>query len=147
MTISFSTDSTQPAPRWNLIGFLTLAVLFNLCLNAQVLTVGLAYFYNPEWWNIHVWLVRGYGGLAVILLLWVYLVPFPRRVRSLTASMPVLLGLQFLTIHLKSPLPLGVLHPLIGFTLFSVSTTLVHRAQRVAFPKLDTEGDIELISQ
>jgi len=59
----------------------------------------------------------------------------------------VLLGLQFLTIHLKSPLPLGVLHPLIGFTLFSVSTTLVHRAQRVAFPKLDTEGDIELISQ
>ena len=140
MTTSFAADSIQP-PRWSQIGFLSIAVLFNFCLNAQVLTVGLAYFYNPEWWNIHVWLVRGYGGLAVILLLWVYLSPFPQRVRSLTASMPVLLGLQFLTIHLNSPLPLGVFHPLIGFTLFSVSTTLVHRAQRVAFPKPDAESD------
>jgi heme A synthase len=55
--------------------------------------------------------------------------------------MPVLLGLQFLTIHLKAPIPLAVLHPLIGFTLFSVSTTLVHRARHVVFPKPDTEGD------
>lgn len=141
MTTSFGADSIQPPTRWTQIGFLTVAVLFNLCLIAQVLTVGLAFFYNPQWWNIHVWLVRGYGGLSVILLLWVYLSPFPQRVRSLTASMPVLLGLQFLTIHLNSPLPLGVLHPLIGFTLFSVSTTLVHRAQRVAFPKPDAESD------
>jgi heme A synthase len=55
--------------------------------------------------------------------------------------MPLLLGLQFLTIHLKAPLPLGVLHPFIGFTLFSVSTTLVHRSRRVVFPKPDTEND------
>jgi hypothetical protein len=53
--------------------------------------------------------------------------------------MPVLLGLQFLTIHLKSLLPLGVLHSLIGFTLFSVSTTLVHQSRRVVFPKPDAE--------
>ncbi|BAZ25417.1 hypothetical protein NIES4073_63220 [Kalymmatonema gypsitolerans NIES-4073] len=139
MATSFDVDSIQPPARWIQIGFLAIAVLFNLCLTAQVLTVGLAYFYNPQWWNIHVWLVRGYSGLSLLLLLWVYLSPFPQRVRSLTASMPVLLGLQFLTIHLKSPLPLGVLHPLIGFTLFSVSSTLVHRVQRVVFPKPDGE--------
>lgn len=141
MATSFSADSIQPPACWNQIGFFTIVILFNLCLNAQVLSVGLAYFYSPQWWNVHVWLVRGYGGLSLLLLLWVYLVPFPRRVRSLTASMPVLLGLQFLTIHLKSPLPLGVLHPLIGFTLFSVSTTLVHRVQRVVFPKADDESE------
>lgn len=139
MATNFGTDSIQPPARWIQIGFLAIAVLFNLCLTAQVLTVGLAYFYNPQWWNIHVWLVRGYSGLSLLLLLWVYLSPFPQRVRSLTASMPVLLGLQFLTIHLKSPLPLGVLHPLIGFILFSVSSTLVHRVQRVVFPKPDGE--------
>jgi hypothetical protein len=55
--------------------------------------------------------------------------------------MPVLLGLQFLTIHLKSLLPLAVLHPLIGFTLFSISSTLVHRVRRVVFPKPDAEDD------
>ena len=125
--------------RWNQIGFYTVAVLFNLCLTIQVLTVGLAYFYNPQWWNAHVWLVRGYSGLSLVLLVWVYLVPYPRRVRSLAASMPILLGLQFLTIHLKSSLPLGVLHPLFGFTLFSASTTLVHRVWQI----LSTKSDVE----
>ncbi len=142
MTITSSSDSVQPSANWSQLWFSHLATLFNLCLVAQVLTVGLAYFYNPEWWNVHVWLVRGYGGLSLLLLVWVYLTPFPQRVRSLTASMPVLLGLQFLTIHLKTPIPLAVLHPLIGFTLFSVSTTLVHRSRRVVFPKLDTEDDV-----
>lgn len=143
-TSSSTSNSTQLPVYWSQIGFLTVVILFNLCLNAQVLTVGLAFFYNPKWWNIHVWLVRGYSGLAVLLLLWVFLNPFPRRVRSLTASMPVLLGLQFLTIHLNSPfpLPLEVLHPLIGFTLFSVSTTLVHRVQRFIFPKPGAENDV-----
>jgi len=139
MATNFGADSIQLSARWIQIGFLAIAVLFNLCLTAQVLTVGLAYFYNPQWWNIHVWLVRGYSGLSLLLMGWVYLLPFPQRVRSLTASMPVLLGLQFLTIHLKSPLPLGVFHPLIGFTLFSVSSTLVHRVQRVVFPQPDDE--------
>jgi len=100
MTIDFNFDRVQPSVRKFQIGFYLVATLFTLCLIAQVLTVGLAFFYNPEWWNIHVWLVRGYGGLTAILLLWVFLIEFPRRVQSLTASIAVLLGLQFLTIHL-----------------------------------------------
>jgi len=141
MTITSSSDSVQPSTNWSQLWFSYVASLFNLCLVAQVLTVGLAYFYKPEWWNVHVWLVRGYGGLSLLLLVWVYLTSFPQRVRSLTASMPVLLGLQFLTIHLKTPIPLAVLHPLIGFTLFSVSTILVHRSRRVVFPKPDADDD------
>jgi hypothetical protein len=142
---NFSSE-TLPEPisfvtSWVQIGFHAIAVFFNLCLIAQVLTVGLAYFYNPEWWQIHIWLVRGYGGVSLILLGWVFLNLFPGRVRSLAAGLPVLLGLQFLTIHLKSPLPLSMLHPLIGFTLFSVSTTLVHRTQRLAYPKPDVERE------
>lgn len=121
------------------MGFFILTISFSLCLNAQVLTVGLAYFHNPEWWKTHVWLVRSYSGLSVILLLWVYLIDVPKRVRSLASSLPILLGLQFLTIHLKTTVPLAVLHPLIGFTLFSVSITLVHRVNRCLFPKTDKE--------
>lgn len=64
------------------------------------------------------------------------------KVRTLTATMLLLLRLQFLTIHLKTPIPLAVLYPLIGFTLFSVSTTLVHRSRRVVFPKPDAEDDV-----
>ena len=143
---SSSSINQQTSNRWTQIGFYGVAVFFNLCLIAQVLTVGFAYFYNPQWWNLHVWLVRGYSGLSLLLLVWVYLVPFPRRVRNLAASMPLLLGLQFLTIHLKSPLPLSVIHPLIGFTLFSVSTSLVHRVSRIVFPKLSAESDSSSLS-
>ncbi|MCL1469889.1 DUF6220 domain-containing protein [Argonema antarcticum] len=139
MTASSSSDGVQASERQSQMFFYIVAVLFNLCSIAQVLTVGLAHFYNPEWWNTHVWLVRGYSGLSLILLVWVYWVPFSRRVRSLTVSLPVLLGLQFLTIHLKFPLPLGILHPLIGFALFSASTSLVHRVWRTISPSLDEE--------
>ena len=134
-----ATDGTQFLSRPAVIGFYSLAVLFNLCLTAQVLTVGLAYFYAPIWWNTHVWLVRGYSGLSLILLAWVYWVPFPQRVRTLTVSFPILLALQFLTIHEQIPLPfpLAIVHPLIGFTLFSASATLVHRVWRILSPSKD----------
>jgi copper chaperone CopZ len=143
----FPSQLTESSPKlnqtrhWAAIAFFILVVFFNICLNLQVLTVGLAYFYNPEWWNVHVWLVRGYSGVSLILLAGVYSMPFPRRVRSLTSSMPILLLLQFLTIHLKAPIPLAVVHPLIGFTLFTASTTLVHRVNRFLFPKAN-EDDI-----
>jgi len=43
MTIS----SNVSRSRWLQIGFLAIAILFNLCLVAQLLTVGLAVFYDP----------------------------------------------------------------------------------------------------
>jgi hypothetical protein len=55
--------------RWTQIGFLAIVILFNLCLVAQLLTVGLAVFYDPSWWSIHIWLVRGYSGLITLLCL------------------------------------------------------------------------------
>lgn len=127
--------SLKPA----ITGFYIVAVLFNLCLVVQVLTVGLAYFDNPGWWNTHIWLVRGYSGLSLVLLAWVYWIPFPQRVRMLTFSLPILLGLQFLTIHeqLPLPVPLAIFHPLLGFSLFSASTTLVHRVRHILFPATD----------
>jgi hypothetical protein len=47
----------------------------------------------------------------------------------------LLLGLQIASIHLKSPLHLEVLHPLIGFTLLYVSSSLVHTTSRIVLPK------------
>ena len=119
--------------RWMQIGFYAISIVFNFCLIAQLLTVGLAYFNNPAWWVIHVWLVRGYGGLSLILLGWSFIAPFSRRIRELAASLPVLLGLQFSSIHLKS-LHLEVLHPLIGFALFYVSSSLLHWEWRILSP-------------
>ncbi len=135
-----SKPSTQASVNWTLKGFFTLVICFNLCLSIQVLTVGLAYFYSPVWWQAHTWLVRGYSGISIILLIWAHRINIYRRVRSLTISLPIVLGLQFLTIHLKISIPLAVLHPLIGFTLFSISTTLVHRVSCVLFPKVDEIG-------
>lgn len=135
MATNFGADSIQLPARWIQIGFLTAAVLFNLCLVAQLLTVGLAIFYSPDWWNIHVWLVRGYSGLAVFLLGWVFQSPFPRRVQMITGSLLTLLILQFITIHLH-PL-LSVFHPLTGFMLVTVSSTLVHRMWHMVFTETD----------
>ncbi|MFQ4135153.1 DUF6220 domain-containing protein [Nodosilinea sp. PGN35] len=118
------------------LGFYAVAIVFNLCLAAQLLTVGLAYFYDSTWWNLHVWLVRGYGGLSLIMLLWACWMPFSNRIKTLTITLTALLGLQFATIHLRTPLPLAIFHPLIGFSLFSISTTLVHRVKQVLSPEV-----------
>nr|WP_319420369.1 DUF6220 domain-containing protein [Pleurocapsa sp. FMAR1] len=110
---------------------------------AQLLTVGVAYLNDPAWWNIHVWLVREYSGLSLIILGGTAIATFSDRIRSLAASLPVLLGLQFCSIHLKTPLHLEVLHPLIGFTLLYVSSSLVHRLSRELFNKLDTASKLQ----
>lgn len=138
MTTDTHVFRTQLSRGWTRIGFLAIAVLFNFCLVAQLLTVGLAIFYDPTWWSIHVWLVRGYGGLVVLLLAGLFIIPFPRKIYMLTGSLAVLLILQFVTIHLNYPVPLGILHPLIGFTLFTSSTTLVHRLWRLVLNEPET---------
>ncbi|WP_348253525.1 DUF6220 domain-containing protein [Leptolyngbya subtilissima] len=139
--LSDQITENQPSQPVMLI-YYAAAVFFNLCLTAQVLTVGLAYFYNPTWWNLHVWLVRGYGGLSLFLLVGAWYLPLPQRIKALATGLPVLLGLQFLTIHFQmpfsAPIPLAVLHPLIGFSLFSASTTLVHRMRHIVWPQTAT---------
>lgn len=144
MTINSALDPEVPelcsdrdkSPKdWMKTGFYAIAVLFNLCLIAQLLTVGIAYFNDPGWWNIHVLLVRGYAGISLVLLAGAAILPFSKRIRALATSLPVLLGLQFCSIHLKTPLHLEILHPLIGFSLVYVSSTLVHRVWRSISPK------------
>lgn len=130
-----ASNCDRASTRWVKIGFYTTSIIFNTCLIAQLLTVGVAYFDDPSWWTIHVWLVRGYGGLSLVLPGWAFAASFSRKIQYLSASLPVLLGLQFATIHLKSPLHLEVLHPLIGFTLLYVSSSLVHNTSRIILPK------------
>ena len=117
---------------WVQVGFYATSIIFNLCLIAQLLTVGVVYFNDPAWWDIHIWLVRGYSGLSLILLGWAFIAPFSDNLRSLTVSLPVLLGLQFASIHLK--IHLEVLRSLIGFSLLYVSSSLVHRLSRSLSP-------------
>lgn len=134
MTTNLEIDRAHTPTRWMQIGFYATSIVFNVCLIAQLLTVGVAYFNDPTWWDVHVWLVRGYSGLSLILLGGSLSAPFSDRIRSFAASLPVLLGLQFVSIHLKSPLHLEVLHPLIGFTLLYVSSSLVHSVSRSLSP-------------
>ncbi|MEG4144593.1 DUF6220 domain-containing protein [Microcoleus sp. Pol12B5] len=134
MTTSSEIDRDRTPIRWIQLGFYVTSIIFNLCLIAQLLTVGVAYFNNPAWWDIHIWLVRGYSGLSLVLLGWSFIAPFSRRIRHLAASLPVLFGLQFASIHLKTPLHLEILHPLIGFTLLYFSSSLVHSISRTLSP-------------
>ncbi|UBF25636.1 DUF6220 domain-containing protein [Kovacikia minuta CCNUW1] len=134
MTTDLEIDRTPTSRNWVKVGFYLISVVFNLCLIAQLLTVGVAYFVNPGWWATHIWLVRGYSGLSLILLGWVFITPFSPKIQRLTASLPVLLGLQFCSIHLKSPLHLEIFHPLIGFALVYISSTLVHSVGRSYSP-------------
>ncbi len=137
LLINQKTEQNQFLSKSAAVSFCIIAVLFNICLIIQLLTVGLAYFSNPNYWRIHVWLVRGYGGLSLILMLLAYWFPFSERIRNLTISLPILLALQFLTIHIQTPFPfpLAIVHPLIGFALFFASTTLVHHVWRILSPK------------
>lgn len=137
MTTTTEIDSTSSSLHsggdptgWKQSVFYGMTIVFNLCLVAQVLTVGVAYFNNPVWWNVHVWLVRGYSGLSLLLWAGTWFVPLPGKVRSLSMGLVVLLGLQFCSIHLRTPFHLEVLHPLVGFSLFYLSSSLVHSVAR-----------------
>lgn len=141
MATTSEIDRDTAATSWVKLGVYAASIVFNVCLIAQVLTVGVAYFTDPAWWTVHVWLVRGYSGLSLLLLGGALIVPFSDRIRSLAVSLPVLLALQFCTIHLKTPLHLEILHPLIGFTLFYISSSLVHRVSREAITKPDSVAE------
>ncbi len=137
--IDIHSEQTKLSGCWIQKGFLVITVLFNFCLVAQLLTVGLAVFNDPTWWwNIHVLLVRGYGGLVVLLLAGLFLHPFPQKIKMLTVGLGILLTLQFITGHLNHLLHLGILHPLLGFSLFTSSTTLVHRSWHEVFDSSDS---------
>ena len=135
--IDLYSEQTKLSGCWIQKGFLAIAVLFNFCLIAQLLTVGLAVFDDPTWWHIHVLLVRGYSGLVVLLLAGLLVNPFPQKIKMLTAGLVTLLTLQFITGHLNQPLHLGIIHPLLGFLLFTSSTTLVHRSWHEVFDLSD----------
>jgi Family of unknown function (DUF6220) len=137
MLIDLHSEQTRLPGRWTQKGFLTIAILFNFCLIAQLLTVGLAIFDDPIWWNIHVLLVRGYSGLVVLLLAGLLIHPFPQKIKMLTGSLVALLILQFITGQFNHSFHLGVLHPLLGFSLFTSSTTLVHRSWHEVFDRAD----------
>jgi Family of unknown function (DUF6220) len=137
MMIDLDSEQAKLSGRWIQKGFLAIVMVFNLCLISQLLTVGLAIFIDPTWWNIHVLLVRGYSGLVVLLLAGLLIHPFPQKIKTLTASLVALLTLQFITGHLNHSFHLGVLHPLLGFSLFTSSTTLVHRAWHEVFDPVD----------
>lgn len=141
MTINSEIAPDRTPMRAMQIGFYAASVIFNACLIAQLLTVGVAYFVNPAWWQIHVWLVRGYSGLSLLLLGGAFTLPFSPQIRRLAASLPVLLGLQFCSIHLKSPLHLEIIHPLMGFALLYVSSSLVHRVWRSLAPHQQNEQE------
>jgi Family of unknown function (DUF6220) len=141
MMIDLGSEQAKLPGRWIQKGFLAIAVLFNLCLIAQLLTVGLAVFDDPTWWSIHVLLVRGYSGLVVLLLTGLLIHPFPQKIKMLTASLVALLTLQFITGHLNQSFHLGVLHPLLGFSLFTSSTTLVHKSWHEVFDRADAVAD------
>jgi hypothetical protein len=138
MMIDLYSEQAKPSKRWIQKGFLAITVLFNLCLIGQLLTVGLAIFEDPTWWKIHVLLVRGYSGLVMLLLAGLLIYPFPQKIKTLTASLIALLTLQFITGHLNHSFHLGILHPLLGFSLFTSSTTLVHYSWHQVFDHSDS---------
>jgi hypothetical protein len=132
VTIKVATNlETETDKRWISVTFYVIAIIFNLCLVAQLLTVGVAYFNNPSWWNIHICLVRGYGGLSVVLWGISLIAQFNSKIKNLATALSVLTILQFASIHLKTPLHLEIFHPLIGFSLFYMSSSLVHAISRI----------------
>ena len=132
--MSKTSEIDRPSVHWMQIGFSATSVVFNLCLIAQLLTVGVAYFQDLAWWHIHALLVRGYSGLSLILLVWVFFTPFSRKIKRLTISLPILLGFQFASINFRSPAHLEILHPLVGFMLVYISSSLVHNVWRSFSP-------------
>lgn len=111
--------------------FLGLAVIFTLCVAAQVFIAGLAVFVAPAHWAQHTTFVHIFEFVPLLMLAVSAAGRLPVRLRWLSAALFALVYAQYFTANIRGLAPLlAALHPVVALAIFWLSAHVVQEARR-----------------
>lgn len=112
--------------------FLCVAVLFVVCVTAQIFIAGLAIFTDSSYWHSHIVFVRIFELFPILMLILAFMGKLPVFLRWMCLLTLVMIFAQYFTAHFEGA---GALHPVIAAVLFWVSIVVAVHAKRNVFPK------------
>lgn len=107
--------------------YFTLAIVFTLCIIAQVFFAGMAIFLNTGAWMKHIMFVHLFGfNVPFLMFIFAVIGAMPRWAYWQLFGVLVSIFLMYFTANIKVILPwMGALHPVIGILLFVLSYSIV----------------------
>lgn len=111
--------------------FLGLAVIFTLCVAAQVFIAGLAVFVTPVHWARHTAFVHIFEFVPLLMLVVGAVGRLPARLRWRSAALFALVYAQYVTANIGGIMPLvAALHPVVALIIFWLSAQVVQETRR-----------------
>lgn len=123
------------------ISFVSLSVLFVLCIIGQVFLAGLAVFVNPGNWPIHEMFVHLFEFIPILMLVMSLVRRLPRWAIWQSAGLFGLIFVMYFTANITPVLPwAAAAHPVIAVLLFWMSITVMKRAWKMTFKSTKVEN-------
>lgn len=121
--------STPARATW--YAFLGLAVVFALCVAAQVFIAGLAVFVTPVHWAQHTAFIHIFEFVPLLMLIVSAAGRLPVRLRWLSAALFALVYAQYFTANIGGLVPLlAALHPVVALVIFWLAVHVIQEARR-----------------
>jgi Family of unknown function (DUF6220) len=131
--------STPARATW--YAFLGLAVVFALCVAAQVFIAGLAVFVTPVHWAQHTAFVHIFEFVPLLMLVVSAVGRLPVRLRWHSAALFALVYAQYFTANIGGLVPLvAALHPVVALVIFWLSLHVAQEARRAMAAVADVEA-------
>lgn len=123
--------------------YLTLAIIFTLCIIAQVFFAGMAIFLYPVDWTKHMMFVHLFGfNLPILMLIVAYVGAFPRWAYWQLFGILIAIFLMYFTANIGAALSwLGTIHPVIAIMLFVLSCSIVSKTWKLIFKHKKSESE------
>ncbi|WP_404450996.1 DUF6220 domain-containing protein [Virgibacillus necropolis] len=121
--------------------YLILAILFALCITAQIFIAGLATFVNPINWMKHTTFVHLFGfNLPILMLVFAFVGALPRWAYWQLLGLLGLIFTMYFSANMSAVLPwISALHPLIAVLLFILSCAIVLKTWKLILNKEDNQ--------
>ncbi|WP_257346866.1 DUF6220 domain-containing protein [Pseudalkalibacillus decolorationis] len=111
--------------------FTILAVLLFICVTIQVFLAGIAIFVEYGQWNYHRNFIHFFEFTPLAMLILSFFGRIPKKLRWQSASIYLMIILQYITTQLGSIPYISALHPVIALLLFWTSLLMAQESIRL----------------
>ncbi|MBY7145102.1 hypothetical protein KFZ56_18960 [Virgibacillus sp. NKC19-3] len=117
------------------IVFLALAIIFTLCVVAQLFFAGMATFISPVNWGKHMIFAHLFGfNIPVVMLVFAFIGALPRFAYWQLFGILISMFLMYFTANITTMLPwLSAMHPIFAVLLFILSCSIVLNVWKCTF--------------
>ena len=119
------------------LSYFILAILFTLCILAQIYLAGMAVFMSPVNWAKHIMFVHLFGfNLPVLMLIFAFVGALPRWAYWHLFGFLVSIFLMYFTANIRAVIPwVGPMHAVFACILFVLSSITVLKTWKIIFNK------------